>query len=193
MSLPSLLADIWPMFQHAGPVAMMLGLVLATLLLEEAAVALGAGLILSKALDPVLAFSALAFGIALGDMGLYWLGNLARRIKALHRRLGVERTERWRNALHQRIVPAVLLARMLPGLRLPTYSGAGYLNVPFNTFVTIVLLSVLPWTALLLFAGHTVLALFETHFGVSPLLGGLALGGLVLVLPLVISRLRTRA
>lgn len=191
-SLSTLISGLWPVLEHAGPTAMMLGLVGVTLLLEEVAVALGAGLILSGALSPAQAFVALSFGIAVGDLGLYGLGNLARRIKALRHRLGIERAERWRGALHRRIVPAVLLARMVPGLRLPTYSGAGFLNVPFNAFAPAVLLSVLPWTALLLFAGHTVLGWFQQRFGMSPLVGALGLGGLVVVMPLVISRLRTR-
>lgn len=190
--LPHFVSDLWPVLMHAGPIAMMLGLVCVTLLLEEVAVALGAGLILSGALSPAQAFIALSFGIAVGDLGLYGLGNLARRIKALRHRLGIERAERWRGTLHRRIVPAVLLARMVPGLRLPTYSGAGFLNVPFNAFAPAVLLSVLPWTALLLFAGHTLLGWFEQHFGMSPLIGALGLGGVVLVMPLVISRLRAR-
>lgn len=191
-SLPTLVSGLWQVLEHAGPTAMMIGLVGLTLLLEEVAVALGAGLILSGALSPAQAFVALSFGIAVGDLGLYGLGSLARRIKALRHRLGIERAERWRGALHRRIVPAVLLARMVPGLRLPTYSGAGFLNVPFNAFAPAVLLSVLPWTALLLFAGHTLIGWFERQFGMSPLAGALWLGGLVFAVSLIAGHLRAR-
>jgi membrane protein DedA with SNARE-associated domain len=41
---------------------------------------------------------------------------------------------------------AVLLARVIPGLRLTTYTASGFVRVPFMPFAAWVLLAVLLWT-----------------------------------------------
>lgn len=121
-------------------------LALTTLLLEDLAIAAGVALATQGAISWALSFSAVALGIALGDLGLYALGLGARRLPALRRRLVGERADWTRRQIEQRLLTAVLLARVIPGLRLATYTACGFLRVPFVPFTAWVLLAVTLWT-----------------------------------------------
>ena len=58
------------------------------------------------------------------------------------------RTSLWaREQLQRRLPSAVLLARVIPGLRLVTYTACGFVRVPLLPFTAWVLLAVTLWTA----------------------------------------------
>jgi membrane protein DedA with SNARE-associated domain len=137
----------------ASPLA--LALALTTLLVEDLAIAAGAALATSTSISWELAFAAVAGGIAAGDLGLYALGALARRWSFLARRLERRALAARAAALRARLVrdlpSAVLLARVIPGLRLLTYTASGLLRVDLKAFTLWVLLAVSLWT-LALFA-----------------------------------------
>jgi membrane protein DedA with SNARE-associated domain len=122
-------------------------LVLITFLLEDAAIAAGVALALNGVIGWEAAFAAVAGGIALGDLGLYGLGRLAIRVPALRRRLDDASFQRARTALEGRLVAAVVVARVVPGLRLATYTAAGLLGVSFSRFTALVCVAVTVWTA----------------------------------------------
>src|SRR4051794_40616843 len=121
-------------------------LALITFLLEDAAIAAGVALALNGTIGWEAAFVAVAGGIALGDLGLYGVGRLAVRIPALHRRLNDAPFQRARIALEGRLTAAVLVARVVPGLRFATYTAAGLLGVPFPRFAALVCAAVTVWT-----------------------------------------------
>lgn len=133
----------------AEPPVLMLVLALTTLLLEDLAIAAGAALAAQGLLSWPLAFVAVAGGIAAGDLMLYGLGALARRMPLLQRRFIGARSDALRHGLHQRLASAVLLARVIPGLRLVTYTASGFLSLPLAAFTGWVLLAVALWTAAL--------------------------------------------
>lgn len=122
-------------------------LVLTTLLLEDLAIAAGVAVAAQGLLSWGLSFAAVAGGIAAGDVALYGLGLAATRWPALRRRVGVERCAFARESLRRRLPSAVLLARVIPGLRLVTYTACGWLRVPLLPFGAWVLLAVVLWTA----------------------------------------------
>ena len=122
-------------------------LVLITFLLEDVAIAAGVALALNGTVSWEAAFAAVAGGIALGDIGLYGMGRLAVRIPALGRRLDDAPVQRARLALEKRLTAAVLVARVVPGLRFATYTAAGLLGVSFARFATLVCAAVTVWTA----------------------------------------------
>jgi membrane protein DedA with SNARE-associated domain len=122
-------------------------LVLITFLLEDAAIAAGVALALNGTVSWEAAFAAVAGGIALGDLGLYGMGRLATRIPALRRRLDDAPVQRARSALEGRLIAAVLVARVVPGLRFATYTAAGLLVVSFARFAVLVCAAVTVWTA----------------------------------------------
>lgn len=122
-------------------------LVLITFLLEDAAIAAGVALALNGTLSWEAAFAAVAGGIALGDLGLYGMGRLAVRIPALRRRVDDPPVQRARSALDGRLTAAVLIARVVPGLRFATYTAAGLLGISFPRFAVLVCTAVTIWTA----------------------------------------------
>lgn len=130
-----------------SPGAIALMLALTTLILEDLAIAAGVALATQGALSWALSFGAVGGGIAAGDLGLYALGLAATRVPFLRRRFGGAASARARCQIVRRLPTAVLLARVIPGLRLATYSACGFLRVPLLPFTAWVAAAVLLWTA----------------------------------------------
>ena len=118
-----------------------------TLLLEDVAIAAGAALATQGAIDWSWAFAAVAGGIALGDLGLYAMGAASRSVPWLHRRYIAGKPMSIKGALESRLLSAVLLARVIPGLRLVTYTVCGFAKVRPLHFAVAVLAAVALWTA----------------------------------------------
>jgi membrane protein DedA with SNARE-associated domain len=130
-----------------SPGAIAVVLALTTLLLEDLAIAAGVALATQGAISWPLSFAAVGGGIAAGDVALYAFGLAAARVPALKRRCAGARTDWARGHIVRRLPSAVLLARVIPGLRLATYSACGFLRVPLPRFTAWVLLAVALWTA----------------------------------------------
>ena len=133
----------------ADPWVIALALVLTTLLLEDVAIAAGVALATQGTISWGLSIAAVGGGIAGGDLGLYALGMAATRVPWLQRRYIGDRSAWAREQVTRRLPSAVLLARVIPGLRLVTYTACGFLRVPFGPFTAWVLLAVALWTGAL--------------------------------------------
>ncbi len=145
-------------------------LALTTLLLEDLAIAAGVALATQGVISWELSFVAVAGGIAAGDLGLYALGLAARRVPWLRRRYVGERSS-WAHAkLVQRLPSAVLIARVVPGLRLLTYTTCGFVRVPLLRFSVWVVLAVLLWTAGLYGVSVAIGHALAEHLGLPPAL-----------------------
>jgi membrane protein DedA with SNARE-associated domain len=131
----------------ADPWVIVAALALTTLLLEDVAIAAGVAVATQGALSWEWAFVAVAGGIALGDLGLYGLGVGANRIPLLRRKYIEGRESRARDLLASRLASAVLIARVVPGLRLVTYTACGFWRTPMAPFTAWVVLAVALWTA----------------------------------------------
>jgi membrane protein DedA with SNARE-associated domain len=150
-----MLIDLQPWWQtfemalagKAAPAVICIALVLTTLLLEDLAIAAGVAVAAQGSLSWSASFAAVAGGIALGDLGLYALGAAATNLPWLQRRAARARSAWAHDRLVARLPSAVLLARVIPGLRLVTYTACGVLRVPFVRFGVWVGLAVLLWTA----------------------------------------------
>jgi membrane protein DedA with SNARE-associated domain len=150
---------------------------LATFVLEDAT-AVGAGLLLAAgSVSWPVAFISCFLGIWTGDLGLYALARFAGRNwfeRSSWRRFSgkVERSERW---FAERGTAILVVTRVVPGTRLPTYLAAGFLRVPMPRFLLITGIAAFVWTFL-------VLALVQ-FFGVevSRWLGAYKTGGFVLL------------
>ena len=141
----------------ATPWVIGLALVLTSFLLEDVAIAAAASLAATGLLSWAEAFGWVFLGIAIGDIGLYATGLGARRIPWLHRKYIVPQGDSGiKLRLEQNLLTAVLLARVIPGLRLVTYVLCGFLRLPFVAFCLWVLLAVALWTAALLGLGALV-------------------------------------
>ena len=119
------------------PFAKAAGFFLATFVLEDVA-AVGAGLLLATGgISWPAAFAACFLGIWMGDAGLYALARYAGRgwfERSSLRRFAakVAESERW---FAERGTLILILSRLVPGARLPTYLAAGFLRVELPRFL----------------------------------------------------------
>lgn len=170
----------------ATPAMIALALALTTLLLEDLAIAAGVALAAQGLISWPLSLLAVGGGIALGDLGLYALGLGARRLPWLRRRFVGDATERARDRIERRLGMAVLVARVVPGLRLATFTASGFVRVPLMPFTAWVLLAVTLWTAGLYAVSAAVGQALVRHTGLpAPLAVALPILLLALALPLV--------
>jgi membrane protein DedA with SNARE-associated domain len=162
----------------AAPGSIALALALGTLLLEDLAIAAGVAFATQGLISWELSLLAVGGGIALGDLGLYALGRAAHRLPALRRRSAHALSQHLSALLTHRLPAVVLLARVVPGLRLPAYTACGFMRVPPAPFTAWVLASVALWT----------LALYALGLALGPALAG-PLGlppALAVALPIVL-------
>lgn len=151
-----------------SPAVIALVLALTTLLVEDLAIAAGVALATQGAIGWGLSLAAVGGGIALGDLGLYALGLGATRVPWLRRRYIGPKSDWARGQIRQRLASAVLLARVIPGLRLATYTACGFVRVPFLPFVAWVLLAVASWTVGLYALSAAIGQALAHHLGVPP-------------------------
>lgn len=140
------------------PITLVLAIIAASFVLEDAAV-VATGAATARGLVPFeLALLALVAGTTIGDMALHVAGRgLARtgfggRLRADPRTMGAEA---W---LKDRAVPALAMARIVPGTRLPTYLASGFIRLPLGRTALIVFLASLVWVPALLLLSDRVAA-----------------------------------
>ena len=133
----------------SSPWAIAAAIVLATFVLEDAATVTAALLASDHMITPSLALTALFTGIFVGDCLLYGLGAAARTRKWAKRFIGEQRMAKGHAWLKRRYIPALVGARFMPGLRLPTYTSSGFLNLPFVPFALVAAVAGIVWTTLL--------------------------------------------
>lgn len=162
----------------ANPLHIAMTLFLLTFLLEDAAIAAGAAFVAHGVIALEIAFIGLASGIILGDYGLYLLGKAARRLKAVRERLPVQSEIFAKNLGLQ-----LLIARIIPGLRLATYPATGIVGVPPLDFMKWILLWGLLWTGGLLIIASAVSDRLGQVISVPPAVVAIlfVLGALMLV------------
>jgi membrane protein DedA with SNARE-associated domain len=176
----------------AAPAVIALVLALTTLLLEDLAIAAGVALATQGVISWELSLAAVGGGIALGDLGLYAMGLGATRVPWLRKRYVGDKSTWAREQIVRRLPSAVLLARVVPGLRLATYTACGFVRVPIVPFTAWVMLAVTLWTVGLYGLSAAIGQALARHLGLPPALA-VALPILVLAaaVPLV-RHLRTR-
>ncbi len=176
------------------PLVIALVLALTTLLLEDLAIAAGVALAAKGVISWELSIAAVGGGIALGDLGLYALGLGARRIGWLRRRYGGDRSEWARGKILTQLGSAVLLARVVPGLRLATYTACGFVRVPLLPFVAWVGLAVTLWTLGLYLLSAAIGHALAQALGLPlPVAVALPVAALALAFPLLRWQRRRRA
>jgi membrane protein DedA with SNARE-associated domain len=176
----------------AAPAVIAGVLALTTLLLEDLAIAAGVALATQGVISWELSLAAVGGGIALGDLGLYAMGLGATRVPWLRKRYVGDKSTWAREQIMRRLPSAVLLARVVPGLRLATYTACGFVRVPIVPFTAWVLVAVALWTVGLYGLSAAIGQTLAKHLGLPPPLA-VAIPILVLAaaVPLV-RHLRTR-
>ena len=125
-----------------------IGIIVGTFILEDATTMLVGILVADGEIEWLLALISLYAGIILGDFWLYGMGYLAADHKWAKWFVNHERYEYVRTWLEERMETAIFTSRFVPGMRLPTYTAAGFLKLPFRRFVGPVIIGTLIWTSL---------------------------------------------
>jgi membrane protein DedA with SNARE-associated domain len=172
----------------ASPGVIALVLALTTLLLEDLAIAAGVALATQGLMSWGLSAVAVGGGIAVGDVGLYALGLAATRVPWLRRRYVGDRSTWAREQIGRRLGSAVLLARVIPGLRLATYTACGFVRVPLLPFCVWVSVAVALWTAGLFALSAAIGGALASRLGLPPAVA-VALPILVLAAAVPLARL----
>lgn len=129
-------------------------IVLATFISEDATV-IAVGLAIAHGrIDPFVGLIGCFTGILLGDGGLWLLGRLvgrrAMRWPIIRAWVPPASLDRWGRWFDRHSIAAVFLARAFPGTRVPTYFAAGLLSKRAHGFILWAVLAILIWTPLLL-------------------------------------------
>jgi membrane protein DedA with SNARE-associated domain len=174
---------------HAmNPFLVVVGIIIATFLLEDAAT-VAVGLLASQMIvDPTIAVAALVVGTVVGDLGLHLLGRFAGKTRWAGRIKATERVRKIETWLQRRSLVAIAAARFLPGFRLPTFVASGFLRVPFGQVAIVITGVTLIWTP-----GLFLLSQSAGMAGLGTLgLAGWALGTALIVLVLAAPKLTPR-
>jgi membrane protein DedA with SNARE-associated domain len=171
------------------PVLLHLGILLGTFVLEDAATATAALLASSDMIPVWSALLTLYLGIFAGDLGLYGLGYAAGHNAPLRNFIGQHRIQAGRQWLSRRLIVALVTARFVPGLRLPTYSASGYFRVSLTQFASIAAIAAGLWTTMLFALIYTFGEIVLPMLGAWRWIAAVAIVSVVVVLPYLISLL----
>lgn len=143
------------------PAAGFAAIILATFILEDVAI-VGTGLLASTDMvDPLSGGVGLLIGIILGDFGLYALGRGAANLPGLRRYVDTKTAQKLKGIASERTFSLVFSTRFVPGMRLPTYTGLGYVGASFWRFFYAVIIAVTVWTvtlySIVVFLGQNVI------------------------------------
>ncbi len=137
-----------------------------TFVLEDLALASALALVAENKISFTLAFWACFLGISIGDLALYGLGlatkqfNLEKKFKFLQRHHAS--LEKMRNS--RLLTYTIVASRFIPGTRLLTYLGSGFVGYSFWRFFILTVASVFIWVIAALAAGKTLQTLFMNHW-----------------------------
>lgn len=162
----------------ASPALLLAAILAASFVLEDAAVVAAALLAARGLVDPGAALAILCFGTTAGDFGLHFAGRWARRHRWVERRCSAAGFERASDRVHRRPWRALILARFVPGLRLPTYLASGLMRVPLGSFSAAVIPANLVWTLALFLAGAAGWATIPKTSSLAAAIVGIAMAAL---------------
>lgn len=133
----------------SDPLLLAIALFAATFVAEDAATIAAGVLVGSMGGDPYLALGAVILGTAIGDLALYgagrWGGETAFGCKLRSR----DDVSRALTAFARRMLVLLIVARFVPGMRLPVFTASGLVSAPFTLVAAAVVLSTPIWTTLL--------------------------------------------
>ena len=128
----------------------------ATLVSEDAATLTAGALVAARTIAPEWAIASVALGIWAGDLGLFAIGRLARRIPAVtrwvDRRWSLEQVQSMEARFARGAPAAILGSRFMPGTRVLLYVAAGMLQVRALTFAISAGLGAVAWTGIVVTA-----------------------------------------
>jgi membrane protein DedA with SNARE-associated domain len=188
MTATDLLADL--LMRFATYPWLLVPLILAaTFVLEDLATITVAVLASHMVIDGGVALAAAVAGTALGDIALYAAARWARGVPFVSAWLARPLLNRTLGWVRRHALPMVVVARFVPGLRLPVFAGAGAVGVPALPFAATVIVTTLLWTPALYWSAAQLGAAHSPFSGTVGWTAVLALAATLLAAPRLASRL----
>lgn len=131
-----------------NPLLLAMGIVLLSYALEDAAIVSAALLSVDGSLPFLAGLVAITFGIASGDLGLYYLGRFSNRIRWTQKPLASPKADMLRRKLSKRVMLNVFCIRFIPGLRSVGYLACGALGIHLGKFLIAVTMATVIWCVL---------------------------------------------
>lgn len=145
------------LMQHsAEPFYLAAAIFLLTFILEDLALAAGAFLLAENLLPIDVLGAALMIGIFLGDIMLYGAGWCAQRWGWFTHLMRSRIAHTIEDTLQKNMAGAILLARCIPGVRLPTYTAMGYYGQSLPQFLIFTSLASAIWCTAFLASVHAI-------------------------------------
>lgn len=165
----------------SDPLLLAIALFAMTFIAEDAATIAAGVLVGSTGGDPYVALLAVIAGTAIGDLALYGVGRWGAGTTFGSRLRRREDVGRALAAFARRMGGLLIIARFVPGMRLPVYTASGVLSAPFRLVAAVILLSTPIWTTLLFEISRHAGAQAADELVGTAVLMGLALGALLIV------------
>lgn len=118
---------------------------------EDAAILAAASAAMAPNLKGSGMFAAVLSGLIISDTWKYWAGRLAHRSKRASRWVADERVQTARERVIKRLGVTLLVARFVPGTRIPLYVACGVFKAPFLRFFAYVSMSATLYVSLAFF------------------------------------------
>lgn len=154
-------------YWQLSPLVMAVALALLSLVFEDVALLIGVAILHHEAGHLLPVVLGLYFGITGGDMLLYTAGRWLQHLPFIARRLTRPATQSRVARMRTQLLPMLVICRVIPASRLPTFLAAGLVRVPFARYAAISLLTVGVWVALVTFGGFNLARAVESMLGIS--------------------------
>ena len=143
--------------------SLIISLFLSTFILEDVALASALAFISAGKIGFPEAFFSCMLGISVGDLGLYFFGKFARHIPYFKKKSESPKFKGFLDQLKHsnKMDFAIVISRVIPGTRVPTYFAAGVIKYPLLKFIVITILSVSAWVIAALNFGQALFLFFE--------------------------------
>ena len=110
---------------------------------EDAAVLVAASASVSGIGNPFIMFASITVGLTMSDLWKYWLGRAAITQPWARKHAESPRIAKAKDSIVNNLGKSLLVARFVPGARIPLYIAAGFFKASFLKFAFFILLSAL--------------------------------------------------
>lgn len=115
---------------------------------EDAAVLGAASASVSGMAKPMGMFIAITVGLTMSDLWKYWLGRAAISQPWAKKHAESPRILKAKDSIVHNLGKSIMIARFVPGTRIPLYIAAGFFQASFLKFSSFILLSALIYIAI---------------------------------------------
>lgn len=125
-------------------------LIIMSYILEDLAIVTAALLSAQHQVSPSIALMAIFIGISTGDLALYFLGYLAKKLRCLrYWLLKKPKVKQVKRKLQTKTFSNILTIRFIPGLRTISYSLCGFLGISIWRFMLAVVIATSIWSGII--------------------------------------------